>query len=118
MFELLALPLVALAATGWSLARAMRGDRPVAVGAAVTAWVAGAAWAASSVPSRRGWRAALTPRPALALLPRVSLDSAPHPDPLPAAPAAQGEGDCAVHCGTGATVPVPVMLLISWGVPT
>lgn len=50
MFELLALPLVALAATGWSLARAMRGDRPVAVGAAVTACVAGAAWAASSVP--------------------------------------------------------------------
>lgn len=50
MFELVALPLVALAATGWSLARAMRGDRPVAVGAAVTAFVAGAAWAASSVP--------------------------------------------------------------------
>lgn len=49
MLELV-LPIVALAATGWSIACAMRGDRPVAVGAAVTACVAGAAWGASSVP--------------------------------------------------------------------
>ncbi|MDP1827018.1 MAG: hypothetical protein Q8L48_27340 [Archangium sp.] len=55
MFELLSLPLVALAATGWSIARAMRGDVPVAVGAAVMACVTGAAWAASSVPLE-AWR--------------------------------------------------------------